>query len=77
MLDIERRLSTLFSCVSSEPRASIHKATSSSPAAIACWLKIEHERLKWMMSDMYSREREQGSTQLGYAYGDYTPKDKT
>ncbi|KJZ41659.1 hypothetical protein VC34_17900 [Pseudomonas fluorescens] len=40
-------------------------------------MKIEHERLKWMMSDMYSREREQGSTQLGYAYGHYTPKDKT
>ncbi|WP_454839788.1 hypothetical protein [Pseudomonas hormoni] len=40
-------------------------------------LKVEHERHKWMMSDMYSREREQGSTQLGYSYGDYTLKDKT
>ncbi|MEX5683014.1 hypothetical protein [Pseudomonas silesiensis] len=40
-------------------------------------LKIEHERLKWILSDMYSREREQGSIQLGYAYGDYLPKDKT
>jgi hypothetical protein len=40
-------------------------------------LKIEHERLKWTLSDMYSRERVQGTTQLGYAYGDYSPKDKT
>ncbi|MBM6448031.1 MULTISPECIES: hypothetical protein [Pseudomonas] len=40
-------------------------------------LKIEHERLKWTLSDMYSREREQGKTQLGYAYDDYSPKDKT
>ena len=39
-------------------------------------LKIEHLRLKWTLSEMYSREREQGSTQLGYAYGDYSPKDK-
>ena len=38
-------------------------------------LKIEHERLKWTLSDMYSREREQGSTQMGYTYGDYSPKD--
>ena len=40
-------------------------------------LKIEHERLKWRLTDMYNREREQGKTQLGYAYGDYSPKDKT
>lgn len=40
-------------------------------------MKIEHERMKWTLSDMYSREREQGKTQLGYAYGDYSPKDKT
>jgi hypothetical protein len=40
-------------------------------------LKIEHERLKWTLSDMYSRERVQGTTQLGYAYGDYSLKDKT
>lgn len=40
-------------------------------------LKVEHERLKWTLTDMYQREREQRKTQLGYAYGDYTPKDKT
>ncbi|MBD9599409.1 hypothetical protein IB252_06150 [Pseudomonas sp. PDM10] len=40
-------------------------------------LKIEHERLKWTLTGMYSREREQGKTPLGYAYGDYSPKDKT
>ena len=40
-------------------------------------LKVENERLKWTLTDMYSRERDQGKTQLGYAYGDYTPKDKT
>jgi hypothetical protein len=37
-------------------------------------LKVENERLKWTLTDMYSREREQGKTQLGYAYGDYSPK---
>ena len=40
-------------------------------------LKVENERLKWTLTDMYSRERDQGKTQLGYAYGDYSPKDKT
>ena len=40
-------------------------------------LKVEHERLKWTLSDMYRRERDQGTTQLGYAYGDYSPRDKT
>jgi hypothetical protein len=40
-------------------------------------LKIEHERLRWMLSDMYGREREERTVQLGYAYGDYSPKDKT
>jgi len=39
--------------------------------------KVENERLKWTLTDMYSRERDQGKTQLGYAYGDYSPKDRT
>ena len=39
-------------------------------------LKVEHERLKWTLTDMYQWEREQGKTLLGYAYGDYSPKDK-
>lgn len=40
-------------------------------------LKIEHERLKWTLTGMYNRERERGKIQLGYACGDYSPKDKT
>ena len=39
-------------------------------------LKIEHERLKWTLSDMYSRERERETSRMGYAYGDHT-KGKT
>ena len=37
-------------------------------------LKMEHERLKWTLSDMYSRERERERDTLrqGYAYGDHT-----
>jgi hypothetical protein len=37
-------------------------------------LKIEHERLKWTLTDMYQREREKA--QLGYAYGDYAQTGK-
>ena len=39
-------------------------------------LKVEHERLRWTLSDMYRREREQGTTQLGYQYGDYSNLEK-
>lgn len=39
-------------------------------------LKIEYERLKWTLSDMYSRERERDSSRMGYAYGDHTGKPK-
>ncbi|KPG99684.1 hypothetical protein AEQ67_11180 [Pseudomonas sp. RIT-PI-q] len=39
-------------------------------------LKIEHERLKWTLSDMYSRDRERETSRMGYAYGDHT-KDNT
>ncbi|MHC8305408.1 hypothetical protein [Pseudomonas sp. PB3P13] len=39
-------------------------------------LKIEHERLKWALSDVYRRESERETAQMGYAYGDHT-KDKT
>ena len=34
-------------------------------------LKMEHERLKWTLSDMYSRDREREVSSLGYAYGDH------
>jgi hypothetical protein len=37
-------------------------------------LKIEHERLKWTLSDVFSREREQGKGSMGYDYGDYEKK---
>ena len=40
-------------------------------------LKVEHERLKWTLTDMYRREREQGTTQLGYQYGDYAKREKS
>ena len=39
-------------------------------------LKVEHERLRWTLSDMYRREREQGKAQLGYQYGDYSKLEK-
>lgn len=39
-------------------------------------LKVEHERLKWTLSEMYNRERERETSRMGYAYGDHT-KDKT
>lgn len=34
-------------------------------------LKIEHERLKWTLSEMYDCEREREKSQMGYAYGDH------
>lgn len=39
-------------------------------------LKVEHERLRWTLSDMYSREREREASRMGYAYGDHTGKPK-
>lgn len=38
-------------------------------------LKIEHERLKWTLSEVYRRESERETAKMGYAYGDLT-KDK-
>jgi hypothetical protein len=35
-------------------------------------LKVEHERLRWTLSDMYRRESERETARMGYAYGDYT-----
>ena len=37
-------------------------------------LKIEHERLKWTLSDMYRREAERETARMGYASGDYEKK---
>jgi len=39
-------------------------------------LKVEHERLKWTLSEMYSRDRDRETARMGYAYGDHT-KGKT
>jgi len=39
-------------------------------------LKIEHERLKWTLSDMYNRDRDRETSRMGYAYGDYDGKAK-
>jgi len=35
-------------------------------------LKIEHERLRWTLSDMKRRESESAAPTLTYAYGDYS-----
>ncbi|MNO45704.1 hypothetical protein D3C76_359760 [compost metagenome] len=35
-------------------------------------LKVEHERLKWTLSDMYRRESERETSRMGYACGDHT-----
>ena len=50
----------------------MHRESSTELAA----LKVEHERLKWTLSDMYSREREWETSRMGYAYGDHTRKPK-
>ena len=34
-------------------------------------LKVAHERLRWTLSDVYRREGEQETAQMGYQYGDY------
>lgn len=38
-------------------------------------LKLEHERLKWKLSDMYRRESERETKTMGYAYGDYSKQN--
>lgn len=35
-------------------------------------LKVEHEQLRWMLSDMYRQESERETTRMGYQYGDHT-----
>lgn len=35
-------------------------------------LKVEYERLRWTLSDVYRRESEQETVRMGYAYGDHT-----
>jgi hypothetical protein len=48
----------------------MHRDNSNELAA----LKVEHERLKWTLSEMYSREREQEASRMGYQYGDHTKR---
>lgn len=40
-------------------------------------LKIEHERLKWTLSEMYRRESERETARMGYHYGDYEKREKS
>lgn len=35
-------------------------------------LKLEHERLRWTLSDMYRRETELETAKMTYAYGDHS-----
>lgn len=39
-------------------------------------LKVEHERLRWTLSDMYRRESESSASKLTYAYGDYSNRSE-
>lgn len=39
-------------------------------------LKIEHERLRWTLSDMYKRESERETVKMEYAYGDYSNRSE-
>lgn len=34
-------------------------------------LKLEHERLRWTLSDMYRRETELETAKMTYSYGDH------
>lgn len=39
-------------------------------------LKVERERLRWMLSDLYRRERDKEPGKMVYRYGDHTPSKK-
>lgn len=39
-------------------------------------LKLEHERLRWALSDMYRRETELETAKMTYAYGDHDKRSK-
>ncbi|MNG30412.1 hypothetical protein D3C84_1160260 [compost metagenome] len=40
-------------------------------------LKVEHERLRWTLSDVYRRETEREMAWMGYQYSDYSKHEKT
>jgi hypothetical protein len=50
----------------------MHRGSSTELAA----LKVEHERLKWTLSEMYSRDRDRETSRMGYAYGDHARQVK-
>lgn len=35
-------------------------------------LKVEHERLRWTLSDLYRQESERETARMGYQHGDHT-----
>jgi hypothetical protein len=37
-------------------------------------LKVEHERLKWTLSEMYARDREREMSRMDYVYGDHAKR---
>ncbi|WP_429386235.1 hypothetical protein [Pseudomonas sp. YL-218 TE3947] len=39
-------------------------------------LKLEHERLRWTLSDMYRRESERKTARMGYQYGDHSKRQE-
>lgn len=50
----------------------MHRDSSTELAA----LKVEHERLKWTLSDMYRRESERETARMSYQYGDHNSRTK-
>jgi hypothetical protein len=39
-------------------------------------LKVEHERLRWTLSDFYRREGDKEAGKMVHQYGDHTPSEK-
>lgn len=37
-------------------------------------LKVEHERLRWTLSEMHRRESESATSKMTYAYGDHSKR---
>lgn len=50
----------------------MYRDTSTELAA----LKVEHERVRWTLSDVYRRESERETSRMGYKYGDYGNTDE-
>lgn len=48
----------------------MHRDSSTELAA----LKVEHERLKWTLSEMYARDREREMSRMDYVYGDHAKR---